>query len=517
MTTVFLGDTFSLDDPVFLGRPIANCTLARSIFLCSKIDKVLAVGNPAMYERLELPEEISGKLILVTSIDELVNYFHREKVASIFCSNFGKKYAQLVHFRNLNRLSCPVFGFTHTLSYQDEVGALYRLFCAGVQEYDGILCTSSAAIDVMNNLLDGVRKTLSFKPAGPRLIHFPLGYEATHFQGGAEKCSGHFQVAYLGRLNWMNKADLLVIPRILDCLPEGHDIRFIIAGATNNKDYIQLLRQHCTSPYIKLLQDLSDEDKNRLLGESHVMLSPSDNYQETFGLTVIEAQHHGCVPVVSDFDGYRDLVEHNVNGILLETYAGRIPEKLWNLQILMPDSLYHGWWAAGVSIDPEQAASTLYHLSRNHEIWETMSENAIKSASNYNLDATASRFSRLLESLEKNTYTTSTEKQLAENPFHIDFSTVFRNHPTAFWSDQTVRLTDRGTDFLQEPDLNKVPQLMLLANAITLPDIFRLLESIDGSCCVDKLLDSGTEPVALSVALKNNLIALSAPHMKDLS
>jgi glycosyltransferase involved in cell wall biosynthesis len=193
----------------------------------------------------------------------------------------------------------------------------------------------------MNSLLASVRKTLAFTPAGLSLLHFPLGYEATSAPSTTAKSVDRFQVTYLGRLNWMSKADLLVIPRLLDCLPDGHRIRATIAGATDNKHYLPLLQQHCDSPRISILQNLPDAEKHHLLVESHILFSPSDNYQETFGLTVIEAMHHGCVPVVSDFNGYRDLVRDNVNGVLLRTYAAKVPKKLWDVQILMPDTLYH--------------------------------------------------------------------------------------------------------------------------------------------------------------------------------
>jgi glycosyltransferase involved in cell wall biosynthesis len=514
MTSIFLGDTFSLDDPQHLGRPIANNSLARALFLCERIDKVLVVGDPAMYLSLGLPDELAHKLVLVPSPGELVKMFRSERVAAIFCSNFGKKYAQLVHFRNQNGLDCPVFGFTHTLSYQDEVGAFYRLFCAGIRASDTILCTSHAAIDVVTRLMASVRATLSFEPRGPRLVHFPLAFEAGCAPPTGGKCSSHFQVLYMGRLNWLTKADLLVIPAIVRQLPAVHNIRFIIAGANNNEGYLQTLRQACNSPIITIKTDLSDADRNQLYQESHVLLSPSDNYQETFGLTVLEAMHNGCVPVVSDFNGYRDLVKHNEDGILLETYAASIPPGLWNLQMLMPDGLYHGWWAAGVSIDPKQAAQTLYRLTMQPSVWQTMSRKSIESASQYSITATAARFTRLLDSIDR--MVTDHAPAIPErNPFHIDYSEIFHNHPTTFWSDQTVQITQTGTQCLGASDPGYVPQLALLAGTITLEDIVTILGIIRHPASVTTLLAAGTQPLALSLALKNGLLYVCGPETVD--
>ena len=56
--------------------------------------------------------------------------------------------------------------------------------------------------------------------------------------------------------------------------------------------------------------------KNRKLAWSSadIFSSLSDNIQETFGITPIEAMASGLPVVVSDWDGYRDSVRHGVDG-----------------------------------------------------------------------------------------------------------------------------------------------------------------------------------------------------------
>ena len=71
MATVFLGDTFSLDDGQFLGRPIACRTLARAIFLSNRVERIIAVGNPAVFSELHLPEAVEQKLAMVESLEQL--------------------------------------------------------------------------------------------------------------------------------------------------------------------------------------------------------------------------------------------------------------------------------------------------------------------------------------------------------------------------------------------------------------------------------------------------------------
>ena len=502
MTNIFLGDYFSLDDSGYLGRSIANRTLLKAIFACRSFDKVFAVGNPAVFERLNMPEVVRRKLATVGSVTELTATFQQKEIAAIFCSNFGKKYAQLVHFRNSLGLTCPVFGMTHTLSYQDEVGALFRLFCAGPTHQDAILCTSRAALDVMGRHIERVRKVLAFSPEGPRLLRFPLGLDTAALSEPPRKSTKHFQVTFVGRLDWLNKADLLVIPRIVDNLPAGHRLRFTIAGGSDNPGYIRLLKQACANRPVQILQDIPDPVRNQLYCDSHVLFSPVDNYQETFGLTVIEAKQQGCVPVVSDFDGYRDLVEDGVDGILLKTYAARIPEVLLKAQILMPDPVYHGWWAAGVTIDPREAASALYRLSQEPDRWLAMSIKSTESASRYDIAATADRFAELLASVPAGT----TSSEAPQNPFHIDYSDVFRNHPVTFWKNEKLELTKSGTHCLATRDVQMIPQLSILSGAVSAADVFGFLDAVKENGNVSQLLASGTEPIIISLALKDGLI-----------
>jgi hypothetical protein len=364
----------------------------------------------------------------------------------------------------------------------------------------------------MMRLLASVRETLAFRTGGPALLKFPLAYEAGERTTAPQKSDNCFQVLFMGRLDWNSKADVLVIPRIAACLPPDHNIRFVIAGAADDAGYTQLLGQQCEQAGIRLLRDLSDAERDNLYRESHVMFSPSDNYQETFGLTVIEARHHGCVPVVSDFDGYRNLVHDGEDGLLLKTCAARIPERLFRAQILMPDPIYHGWWAAGVSIDPNAAAAALYELSVNREQWAAMSKRCLQAASEYDLAATAKRFADLLATVmeQQHAGVASLPDAAPRNPFHIDYSDVFRTHPTVFWSDQRVSLTQTGQRFLENPDAGDIPQLCLFSGSVTLDQISRLLAMVQVQAEVTAILASGNEPLTLSLALKNGLIRLES-------
>ena len=56
--------------------------------------------------------------------------------------------------------------------------------------------------------------------------------------------------------------------------------------------------------------------KADLLAAADILVAPTDNTQETFGLSLLEAQSAGLPVVASRFDGYKDLVVDGEDGFL---------------------------------------------------------------------------------------------------------------------------------------------------------------------------------------------------------
>jgi hypothetical protein len=290
-------------------------------------------------------------------------------------------------------------------------------------------------------------------------------------------------------------------------LPPRLDIHFTVAGGAEPA-YLRMLREMCAGLPVEFLPDVSETTKHRLYREHHVFFSPVDNYQETFGLTVLEAKHHGCVPVVSDWDGYRDLVRDREDGYLLPTRAAPVPADLWGIQMFMPRPAYHGWWAAGVSIDPAQAAARIGALCADRDLWGKLSVAARESARQWSVTETASRFSALIDRiLAERELTPAPRAATQSNPFHIDYAKSFSGHPTAFWGDESVELTAAGRAFVDRPNLRLAPRIAMFHGTVTLDTLCALLRVVATGGGAGKWLGDGTTPaIALSIALKNGLI-----------
>jgi hypothetical protein len=86
-----------------------------------------------------------------------------------------------------------------------------------------------------------------------------------------------------------------------------------------------------------------------LFAAADFFVSLADNPQETFGLTLLEAMHAGLPLLVSDFDGYRELVTDDV-GYRAPTLWSPMPE-LDILQPILDERTFHLLAAQSICVD----------------------------------------------------------------------------------------------------------------------------------------------------------------------
>lgn len=67
------------------------------------------------------------------------------------------------------------------------------------------------------------------------------------------------------------------------------------------------------------MTDLSERDKLLLYRSSDVYFSPSDTVQESFGMSLTEAMACGLPLIVSDWNGYKDVLIHGITGFKVPT------------------------------------------------------------------------------------------------------------------------------------------------------------------------------------------------------
>ncbi|NBT79150.1 MAG: glycosyltransferase, partial [Betaproteobacteria bacterium] len=107
-----------------------------------------------------------------------------------------------------------------------------------------------------------------------------------------------------------------------------------------------------------------------------VFVSLSDNIQETFGLTPVEAMVAGLPVVVSDWDGYRDTVRDGIDGFRIPTI---LPPSNTGQDLAMRHSLgvdtydfYIGRTSMATVIEPQLLAAACLRLAADPALRQTM-------------------------------------------------------------------------------------------------------------------------------------------------
>ena len=106
-----------------------------------------------------------------------------------------------------------------------------------------------------------------------------------------------------------------------------------------------------------------------------MFVSPSDNIQETFGLAVLEAMASGLPVVASDWDGYRDLVEHGKTGFLVPTAMVAASTSTVTARLLIGDLDYDHFLAEcsqATTVDSRAMAAALEKLLDEPELRRRM-------------------------------------------------------------------------------------------------------------------------------------------------
>lgn len=272
----------------------------------------------------------------------------------------------------------PLTGTIHSLDDPSMPRALGRLVRSPLGNFDAIVCTSRAGREAFSRQVRHVAASEGCDfPA--RLETVPLGVGESAFQPPAKDLArsrlgipAQARVAtWLGRISATSKADLhplLYQWRLMEDVPNGR-LLVLAGGATEGdvRSLHQTVEELGLSNSVRFVPDLDDRAKADLLGASDVFVSPVDNFQETFGISVVEAMAAGLPVVASDWDGYKDLVEDGVTGILVPTRWAAPPRDLTDLRQILEPGMSQLALGQGVVCDPAKLRSALQGLLDNPE------------------------------------------------------------------------------------------------------------------------------------------------------
>jgi glycosyltransferase involved in cell wall biosynthesis len=241
--------------------------------------------------------------------------------------------AKFVPFRQFcGHMEWPICGLTHGLSANALIPSYSWNYFAAIESYDAIVCTSVAGRSALLNIFNGLEKSCSVAGVRgrfpPQMPWIPLGiedssaFESWHATPNSDNQG--FVVLCIGRFTASHKADLRpLIAAFLGSNGLPFASTLILAGDDTQGHIASSLEEFSwsfSSPRkVVVMPDISDLAKAALLKSADVALCMSDTYQETFGLSVLEAMRADLPVVAPSWDGYRDLVDDGVTGFLVRT------------------------------------------------------------------------------------------------------------------------------------------------------------------------------------------------------
>ncbi|WP_411869937.1 glycosyltransferase family 4 protein [Vulcanococcus limneticus] len=241
-----------------------------------------------------------------------------------------------------------ITGIIHTLCTTAVVAMVRRCVAAPVAPWDALVCTSRAGRSVVESILAQHTEYLArrfsqaslSKAQWPSLPVIPLpapveppiapGLSRQERRAYARQRLGiaatSFVACSVGRLSFHSKAHPLALYRALAGVVEAHpDLLLLECGQYSSPQIAGAYRElQERFPQLRFqviggLEPATDEEKWLVYAAADVFVSPADSIQETFGLTLLEAMLAELPLVVSDWDGYRDLVQEGVTGFLVPT------------------------------------------------------------------------------------------------------------------------------------------------------------------------------------------------------
>lgn len=235
-----------------------------------------------------------------------------------------------------------ITGVTHTTASHGAMDSISELLTAPVMPWDALICTSTAVLATTKIVLDAQRDYLRWRLGNQvaltlaQLPVIPLGVHCGDFVVSAEErrlarlalgiSDDEVVALFVGRLSFHAKAHPHAMYTGLQAAARstGRKIVLVQCGWFANKAIEQTFRSGAAAacPDVRCLftDGRLDLSRRNSWAVADLFVSLSDNIQETFGLSPLEAMAAGLPVVVTDWDGYKDTVRDGVDGFRIPTW-----------------------------------------------------------------------------------------------------------------------------------------------------------------------------------------------------
>lgn len=403
----FHPDAFVSNDTKLMGRQVAGAAFFRALMEdknCSKVGVVLE-NKEHLNNFIKWTTTPHSKAITI-SPDQAQNI---KEIGVLHLPDISLSDAAWRRAQH-HPADWSITGVTHGTASAAASHQLAQLLNAPLAPWDALICTSHAVKERVDKAIQTHAEYLQHRWGAkfvtkPNTTVIPLGIHAhdcahTPNQRHAARMSLGLEpsdrvVLFLGRLAFHAKAHPFpmyeAIRQVNAKLPASTNIVLIECGWFANsaieRSYEEVARHACPGVRRIVLNGLSAQDKATALAAADIFCSLSDNIQESFGLTPLEAMAAGVPVVVTDWNGYRDTVRHGVDGYLLPTcmpMAGTGADLAYGHATGQESyDAYIGLVSALVSVNLPQLVASLLSLVSNPALCHAMGSAAQERARDF--------------------------------------------------------------------------------------------------------------------------------------
>ncbi|PUE35637.1 glycosyltransferase family 4 protein [Limnohabitans sp. Jir72] len=381
-------DAISMDNPKLMGRQSAGHGFLRACLNHSSLRERITLLTPGTQARDAVRKVVQQ--CLPSQAKELILpelNLHRPATWSALdvvhmpAPMSSRQLAQ----RGVHRLNgLSLSGVTHTISSAQIVQQLSAYVREPTRRSDALICTSQSVHKAVERIWQVEQAVLQRRfgpfrqaPALPDLPVIPLGihtgdFAFTPMDRLAARTTLGFSpdeqvVLFVGRLSFHAKANPLALYRAAAQASgqTGQKVRILECGWFANEPTEHAFDEaaHQFGITVQRVDGRNAALVQRCFAAADVFCSLSDNIQETFGLTPLEAMAAGLPCILSDWNGYRETALHGEHGFLIPT---QMPSRvgLDGLEHRYADDAlsydhYIGHVHALTSVDIEAAAQAL--------------------------------------------------------------------------------------------------------------------------------------------------------------
>tara|TARA_Y100001968_G_scaffold245545_1_gene229662 strand:- start:1351 stop:2937 length:1587 start_codon:yes stop_codon:yes gene_type:complete len=370
-----------------------------------------------------------------------------------------------------------VIGITHTTSSAGAMDSIVQLLTAPIYPWDALICTSNAVKSNVEKLLTYQYSFLkdhlgATKISQPNLPVIPLGIHCDDYTFTSDEIlisrnslqikEDEIVVLYLGRLSFHAKAHPLAMYQALESASKLTPRKIVLiecgwhANDHIKKAFSDAAKLACPSIKVINLDGRSKDNRDLAWASADIFCSLSDNIQETFGITPIEAMARGIPLVVSDWDGYRDSVIDTEQGFLIPTYMPKagLGSDLAIRHALNIDTydMYCGYSSSMVAIDVTKTVNAFASLFNSEELRLKMGKSGTNRAKSiYDWSIVIDQYESLSSKLDEIRLNSNTTNLNNTYPARMDPYDIFSQYPTEIVDlDTIIGMADSKIDIAKK-------------------------------------------------------------------